>query len=64
MNETNRRVVFRMERTEPVHISEVISQLLPKYARMPEPAAEEMQVSVTGLAETNKAWEKAEYHTV
>jgi hypothetical protein len=53
-----------MERTEPVHISEVISQLLPKYARMPEPAAEEMQVSVTGLAETNKAWEKAEYHTV
>ena len=54
MNETNRVVVFRMDRTGPVHISEVIFQLLQKYACRPEPAAGKMRVSVTGLAERNR----------
>ena len=59
MNETNRVVVFRMDRTGPIHISEVISQLLPKYLERPEPAAGKLQESVSGLAETNKFLEKA-----
>lgn len=44
MHETNRVVVLRIERSEPVHISEVISELLPELARRPEPAAGKMQV--------------------
>ena len=54
MNEPNHVIVFRMDRTGPVHISEVISELLPKYARRPGAAAGKVQVSVTGLAERNK----------
>ncbi len=64
MNETIAVVVFRMDRTGPVHISEVISQLLPKYVGRPEPAAGKMQVSVGGLAETNKFREKVGHQTV
>ena len=54
MNETIAVVVFQMDRTGPVHISEVISQLLPKYVGRPEPAAKKMQVPVGRLAETNR----------
>ncbi len=59
MNGANRVVVFRIERTEPVHISEVISELLPKYVGRAEPAAGQMEVSLTGLAERNRLAEKA-----
>ncbi len=59
MNETIALVVVRMDRTGPVHISEVISQLLPKYLERPEPAAGKMQVPVTGKAERNKLRERA-----
>ena len=64
MNETNRVVVLSMDRTGPIHISEVISQLLPKYLERPVPAAGKMQVSVSGLAETNKFREKAGHQIV
>ena len=64
MNETNRVVVFRMDRTGPFHISEVISQLLPKYARRPEPAAGKMQVSVTGPTERNRLAKNAGHQSV
>ncbi len=64
MNGSNRVVVLRMEGTGPVHISEVISELLPKYARRPEPAAQKMQVSVTGLAERNRLAENARHQFV
>ena len=64
MNGANRVVVLRMERTEPAHISEVISQLLPKCVHRPEPAAGKMQVSMTGLVERNRLAENARYPCV
>ena len=64
MNETIAEVVFRVDRTGPVHISEVISQLLPKYVERLEPEAGKMQVSVTGLAERNKLRERAGQQSV
>ena len=64
MNAANRVVVFRIARTEPVHISEVISELLPKYVHWPEPAAAKMQVSMNGLAKRNKFPENARHQSV
>ena len=47
MNGADRVLVLRVERTEPVHISEVISELLPELDRRPEP--EKIQLSRSGL---------------
>lgn len=38
MNGANRVVVLRIKRSEPVHISEVMSELLPELACRQEPA--------------------------
>ncbi len=57
MNGANRVVVLRIERSEPVHISEVISELLPKLVGRPEPAASRMEQTSSGRAITNRLTE-------
>ena len=57
MNGANRVVVLRIERSEPVHISEVISELLPKLVGRPEPAANGLEPTGNGRASTNRLTE-------
>ncbi len=59
MNETNRVVHLRIERSEPVHISEVMSELLPKLVGRVEPAADRMELSASAAGERNRLAEKA-----
>ena len=59
MNGANRVVVLRIERSEPVHISEVISELLPKLELQFEPAAGRLELSPGAVGERKRLTETA-----
>lgn len=59
MNRANHVVVLRIERTEPVHISQVISELLSELTRRSEPAAGRVELFANGVAERHGLAEKA-----
>ncbi len=59
MNAANRVVVLRIERSEPVHISEVIAELLPKLELRSEPAARRLELSPGTVGERNRRAETA-----
>ena len=59
MNTANRVVVLRIERSEPVHISEVIAELLPKLEFRSEPTAGRLELSLGAVGERNRQAETA-----
>ena len=59
MNTANQVVVLRIERSEPVHISEVIAELLPTLVNRTEPAPGRIELLPGGAREWNRVLEKA-----